>query len=279
MGSRRQRRRSASPAQGMGSPWTESEKKGNEMVASSGSANSSFSERVAAVLGKVSFRRASSGLDAERVYHMRSVANARLAGRKAVGGGQFRDEVCEVSPNCYDIMMFLDSEFVCTFRVFAARGEDAALPSLVAFGDVLQPLLHQGRVIVDLTEIAMKLEYVCALPEASYFVVRGAWLAAEHFDADIITTTAYAEDQPVWARMFGFRALSSSRSASQAGRNAVCLALDCRANRDRLESRYPFFRSTEAERHSIFGPPRGLAANSVDAAWLKLKPEMTARAR
>jgi hypothetical protein len=158
-------------------------------------------------------------------------------------------------------MTFLDTEFVSTFRIHVDSGENAVLPSLATFGDVLSPILRAGRVVVDLTRIAVKLEYARTFPELSFLTVRAAWLAAQHFDADVITTTCFADLQAAYARAFDFRSLGSPRPSPRRGRTIACMALDCRTNKQRLEKRYALFRSTAAERISIYGPPASLPNN------------------
>ena len=70
------------------------------------------------------------------------------------------------SPNHWNIMTFLDGEFVSTFRIHVGQGVTAILPSLSTFSDVLGPFVREGRVIVDPTRIAAKLEFAGESPSA-----------------------------------------------------------------------------------------------------------------
>ena len=219
----------------------------------------SFLERAACILERVEHRCASTAEDEERVYRMRYSAHSHQSPIHRRSEGRLYDEGYDNSPNHYKMMMFLDDEFVSTFRIHVDSGKDAILPSLAAFPDLLTPLLRKGRVIVDLTRIAVKLEYARRFPELPCLMIRSAWLAAQHFEANIITTTCFGDQQAVYARAFNFESLGAPRASLQGGRTIACMALDCRTKKERVESRYPLFRSTATERRSMYGPLASLA--------------------
>ena len=223
------------------------------MVASVVLAPSSISDRAARVLERVEHRCAISEQDRELVFRTRYIAYARQKLIDPRSDGRIYDEIYDRSPNHYNIMTFMDGEFVSTFRIHVGRGEGAVLPSLTAFHDVLYPYLQAGRVVVDPTRIAAKLEYAGRFPELPYLTIRAAWLAAEHFKADVITSTCIGEHQAFYKRVFGFESLCAPRQYPNVHRPIACMSLEYRAHKERVESRYPLFRSTEAERKSIFG--------------------------
>jgi hypothetical protein len=242
------------------------------MDASLASRTSSFFERAASVLARVEHRCALTAEDAERVYRLRYGAYSQQSPVHWRSEGRVYDEDYDNSPNQYKIMTFLDEEFVSTFRIHVDSGRDAVLPSLSAFPELLTPILRQGRVVVDLTRVAVKLEFARTFPELPFLTIRAAWLAAQHFEADMITTTCFADQQAVYGRAFGFELLGAPRAALQGARTMACMALDCRTNRQSVENRYPMFRSTAAERRSIYGP---LASLSDD--WRRDRPGRNAR--
>jgi len=224
------------------------------MHASLAIAPSGFLERAAWVSERVEHRCALTEQDQDLVYRMRYVAESRQNPSESRADGRLFDEDYDDSPNHYEIMTFLDDEFVNTLRIHVGAGENAILPSIAAFSDVLTPFLREGRVILDLSRIAANLEYARKFPELPYLTIRAAWLAAEHFDADVIISTCFGEHQAFYRRLFGFDPLCSTRACPQTSRAIACMGLDYRAEKQRVEDRFPLFRSTEAERHSIFGP-------------------------
>ena len=223
------------------------------MEASLVTATSSFAERAARILERVEHRCALTPEEKELVYRTRYVAYSRQNLIQPRRDGRIFDDLYDDSPNHWNIMTFLDGEFVSTFRIHVGSGERAILPSLSTFHDVLGPFLRQGCVIVDPTRIAAKLEFAGTFPELPYLTIRAAWLAAEHFQADIVTSTCIHEHQAFYRRVFGFESLCLPRAYPQISHPIVCMALDYRAHRARVEARYPLFRSTEGERRKIFG--------------------------
>jgi hypothetical protein len=236
-------------------------KKENKMDASLASGSSSFLERATRILERVEHRCALTVEDEERVYRLRCSAYSNQGPVRRRSEGRDYDEGYDNSPNHYNMMTFLDGEFVGAFRIHVGSGSDAILPSRASFPDILLPILREDRVVVDLTRIAVKLEYARKFPELPCLTIRAAWLAAQHFDADVITTTCFADQQTVYARAFGFESLGSPRAALEGGRAIACMALDCRTKRERIENLYPLFRSTKAERRSIYGAAPSLAGD------------------
>jgi len=214
--------------------------------------NSSFAERAARILERVKHRCAVDIGDKELIYRTRYMAYRRQDIIDSRIDCQIYDEIYDESPNHWNIMTFLDGEFISTFRIHVDQGLSAVLPSLTTFRDVLDPYLHKGNVIIDPTRIAAKLEFAGKIPELPYLTIRAAWLAAEHFNGDVIVSTCTYEHQAFYARVFGFKALCLPRSYPHVNRKISCLALDYRAQKARVESRYPLFRSTEHERKQIF---------------------------
>lgn len=232
------------------------------MDASLANSTSSFLERAARVLDTAEHRCALTVQDKELVYRTRYIAYFRQKLIQSRADGRLVDEYYDNSPNHYNIMTFLDDEFVSTFRIHVGSGGNAILPSLAAFDDVVTPVLRDGRVVLDVTRIATKLEYAGRFPELPYLTVRAVTLAAEHFQADVVVLTCFSEHQEFYRRVFGFESLCLPRAYPQFSRAVACMALDYRSEKERLEDRYPLFRSTEAERQSIYGP-----VGSPIAAW------------
>jgi hypothetical protein len=160
-------------------------------------------------------------------------------------------------------MTFFDDEFVSTFRIHVGVGEGAILPSLDDFGDVVTPFLRDGRVVMDLTRIVAKLECARKVPEMPLLTFRAAWLAAEHFGVDVIILPCMGDHRAFYERMFGFEALGSPRAFPLIAGTISCMALDYTSKKERVENRFPLFRSTEAERRSIFADSRPADGRAV----------------
>ena len=184
------------------------------------------------------------------------------------------DQDFDFTQNCFLTMTSIDHEFVSTFRIHVGRDLSAALPSRRVFGDLIDPYLSAGLTVVDPTRLAARLEASKAYPELPFAALRPAWLAAEHFDADIVLATVAHEHTSFYQRVFGYKSLCEPRDYPKVRFKIVCMALDFRAAKRMVETRYPFFQSTRGEREALFGIPtieealaaRDLSANSVLAS-------------
>jgi hypothetical protein len=218
----------------------------------------SFAERAIRLLDRAEHRCAVTPRDKELVYRTRYEAYIRSGLIQPSADERLFDESYDTSPNHFNIMTYLDGEFISTFRIHIGCGDRVVLPSAENFRDVLEPFLRSGGVVVDPTRIAAKLEMAGRLPELPYLTVRAAWLAAEHFGAETIVSTCVRDHQAFYRRVFGFKSLCLPRPYPLISRPITCMALDYRAHKANVESRYPIFCSSERERKTIFGAPEAL---------------------
>ncbi len=226
------------------------------VVASSGS---QFSERVLQLLQRVEHRVACTASEKEAAYGLRYEAYIRNELIDARQDGLLYDAGYDDSPNSWIVGTYIDGELVATVRINLAVGADGGLPSLRVFGDVISPHLRAGRTVVDFTRAAARLEASRRFPELPYIALRPGYMAAEHFDIDFAIATTRAEHMAFYRRVFQFSAWSEARSYPNVAPKIVCLGMDFQALRDAVLARYPFFRSTAAERTALFGLGSGPA--------------------
>ncbi|MBV9290467.1 MAG: hypothetical protein JO288_22060 [Hyphomicrobiales bacterium] len=137
------------------------------------------------------------------------------------------------------------------------------MPSREVFSDLIDPYLRAGFTVVDPTRLAACLEMSKRYPELPFLALRPAWLACVHFDADVVLATVAADHVPFYQRVFGYERLCEPRDYPMVRFRIVCLGLDFPAVKCAVEERYPFFRSTEAEREAFLAVrpvPYALAA-------------------
>ena len=174
------------------------------------------------------------------------------------------DEGYDDAANAWIMMTFIDGEFAATTRIHVAGDESAPLPSLGVFSDIIAPHLRAGRIIVDFTRTAARVEASRQYPELPYLVLRPSYMSSEHFNADFAIATVRAEHIAFYRRIFQFVPWCEPRAYPGVTPKVACMGADFRAARERIEARYPFFRSTQAEREALFGP-------TVDAAGARLR--------
>jgi hypothetical protein len=78
-------------------------------------------------------------------------------------------------------------------------------------------------------------------------------MAGAYFGAAYIISTMRVEHQAYYRRVFGYELWGEPRSYPRVNRKVCCMGFDYFAQKNRVEARYPFFRSTWAEREQMFG--------------------------
>ena len=215
---------------------------------------SRFSERILRLLERVEHRVAKTPAEKEAVYRLRYEAYIRNGLIEARDDERLRDQRYDDAANTWITATFIDGELAATTRVNFGNSEGAILPSLFVFSDVILPHLRAGRVIVDFTRAAARLEASKRYPELPYIALRPGYMAAEHFDAHFAVATARAEHLAFYRRVFHFVPWCEPRFYPNVTAKIACMGAEFHAVRDRIETRHPFFCSTAAEREALFGP-------------------------
>jgi hypothetical protein len=212
-----------------------------------------FADRVAKMLERVEHRAAIRPADREAAYRLRYEAYLRenLLNRRV--DELLYDEVYDASPNSLTTMTTIDGELASTVRIHVIADEEAVSPARDVFPDVVTPYLRARRVIIDPSRLAARADMARRFPELPYFALRPPWMAAHHFNADYIVLSAASGHEPYYRRVYRFQTLSGLRSYPKVTAKVVCMGLDFAAEMERVETRYPCFRSTRAEREALFG--------------------------
>jgi hypothetical protein len=108
-------------------------------------------------------------------------------------------------------------------------------------------------VIAEFTRLAARLSLSRLHPELAYIVMRPAFMAAEHFDADFAVGTPRSEHIAFYRRAFGAMVWRQPRDYPGLTAKLACVGADYRLTRQFIELRYPFFKSDRAERERLFG--------------------------
>lgn len=192
---------------------------------------------------------------------MRHEAYLREGAIEPRASGRFSDPFDEAW-NVRLIGMFIDGELASSIRIHVATSEDDPLPAKSVFPEAVLPRLRRGRTIVDPTRFVTRLEFSRRFHEMPYLTVRPGWLAGEYFKTDFITATCRTEHQAYYRRVFGHELWSPAREYPTLTKPLACMGLDYALMRDPVERRYPFYKSTEAEREALLGRPSNPAAAS-----------------
>lgn len=95
------------------------------------------------------------------------------------------------------------------------------------------------------------------LPELPYLTLRLAYVSCEYFNADIGLASVRTEHQAFYRRVM-MRSICESRPYPGLKKPIGLMEIDFPAMHDKLFARYPFLRSSESERRSLFEPATGV---------------------
>jgi hypothetical protein len=211
-----------------------------------------FVDRVEMLVQRVNYRQAVSPAARELIFRQRYRAYLREGAIEPNESELFTDEYDE-SPNGVIFGLYIEDRLCASMRVHVASRYCRALPAMWAFADVLDPEFDAGKTIVDPSRFVVDYRASREHPALAYVTARLGWLAGEHYQADIVLSTARAEHHAFYRRVFNYRVMTECRPYKTLKKPLGLLFLDYKIHKKKVESRYPFLRSTEAERDLIFG--------------------------
>jgi hypothetical protein len=229
----------------------------SSMNLATGGATRSFSDRVLRLLERVEHRVATEPAEREAAFRLRFAAYQKIGFLQRSDGDRLYDPRYDDAPNAWITTTLIDGELAGTVRVNIGAGENAILPGLQVFADVLVPKLSAGQVIAEFTRLAAHLSLSSIHPELAYVVMRPAFMAAEHFEAEFAVGTPRAEHIGFYRRAFGATLWRPPRDYPGLTAKLACVGAEYSLARRYIETRYPFFKSDRAERESLFGPRTG----------------------
>jgi hypothetical protein len=224
------------------------------MTSATGGAPTSFSDRVLRFLERVEHRIAKTDAEREAAFRMRYDAYARIAWIEPRSDRRLFDARYDDADTTWITLTFVDGELAATTRLNLGIGEDALLPSLTVFPDVIAPRLKAGFVILETTRLAADMRISGSNPELAYIAMRPGYMAGVHFDVDFGVATTRREHMPFYRRVFQFVPWCEPRAYPGLTTEIGCMGMDLRDVRARIEARYPFFKSEPTERELLFGP-------------------------
>lgn len=236
------------------------------MSMTSGDQGLRFVDRVQELLSNIHYRQAVTREERVAIFRQRYDAYLREGAIDANDAGLFTDEYDDVE-NAQLFGLWHGDRLCASMRIHATAPGCRKIPAMWTFADILEPELQAGRVIVDPSRFVVDQRASRDHPELAYVTARLGWIAGEHYGADLVLSTARAEHQAFYLRVFNYRLVADCRPYHTLKKPLSLLFLDFQHQKERVEARYPFLRSTAGERLAVFGPP--VAPNLArDAALL-----------
>jgi len=239
-------------------------------------------ERGSLLLEQVDYRLAETEEEKDEIYRLRYRAYLAEGAIAPIPSRRLTDRFDEL-PNSWTFGVYVDGVLASSLRICVASPATPDTPAVEAFGDLLQPMLAMGKVIVDPNRFVAEPARAkqAMLP---YLTLRLAYVACSHFDADIGTATVREEHRAFYRRVFLHEPVSEPRPYPTLIKPLCLMAVDFRDKRERVFRRYPYFGSAPAEgrrlfkRHSAPDPRIQPPAHfNVDDGDISLQPGPVAR--
>jgi len=210
---------------------------------------SRFSDRVALLLARSECKLVTSGERRKPIFRLREAACTPV---RSLSRRPFPSDRYDYAGNSYLLGLYIDAELASSIRLHVASTRQDQLPSLDAFDDVLRSKLDAGQVIIDCTRFVADEQLSRVWRELPYATIRMCMLAAEHFGADHLIIAASPPHEKFYRRAFNFKAISEPQLRGDLALPARLMSLNYPTEAEGLYRRYPFFRSTAAERRNLF---------------------------
>jgi hypothetical protein len=214
----------------------------------------SLNERVLSLLRKVEYRQATTDAEKEAIYRLRYEAYLREGALAPSFARRLSDKYDDLD-NSWTFGIYVEGELASSIRINVASSDFPDIPAMASFGDILEPYLDAGKVLVDPTRFVADHALARRHPELAYVTVRLAWISGEYFRPDLAISTVRTEHQAFYRRVFGKTVAAPARPYPPLTKPLSLLTLDYFAARDEVNSRHPFFRTTEGELRTLFEGP------------------------
>jgi N-acyl amino acid synthase FeeM len=238
---------------------------GGFMSSATGDSPTSFSDRVLRFLERVEHRIARTDFERESAFQLRYDAYVRNDLLEPRADRRIFDEHYDIAHDAWITLTFLDGQLAATTRLNLGIGEKSLLPSMAVYPDVVTPKLRAGFSILETTRLAANLGISGSNPELAYVAMRPGFMAATHFDIDFAVASPRLEHMAFYRRVLLFSQWCEPRPYPGLSAKFGCMGADFSASRERIEARYPFFKSDSTERETLFGPSKGRSDRSGSA--------------
>jgi hypothetical protein len=208
--------------------------------------------RGAGLFDRVDYRLIETPEEREALYEMRYRAYLH-GGLISPSASQRIVDVYDESPNAWIFGIYLDGELCSSLRLHVLTSEQRMSYTSELFGDVLHPRLDRGEVFVDPARFAADPEKSQRFHELPYLTLRLAYLACDHFKADLGLAMVRTDHQAFYRRVFPHETLTEPRPfPGRHSRQVVLMASDFATLRERVLTRFPIMRSSAFERRMLF---------------------------
>jgi len=219
-------------------------------------ATNTFSDRLAQLATKIEFKRADSSEEREAIFRLRYKAYLREGAIAPNAVAKFADADDEAE-NAYLMGLYIDGELATSLRLHIASKQGTLdCPSLHIFSDILHPLLDANDILLDTTRFVADEGLSRRHRGLPLVTIRLCVVAAEYFGAHHLLAAVRPEHRAFYIRSFGSKVMCDARPYPPLLKPISLTNVYFPDQGAELYRRYPFYRSTPAERRKLFERPQ-----------------------
>lgn len=203
------------------------------------------------LLDQVDYRLAQTPEEKEEIYNLRYRAYLREGAVKESPEQRVTDQYDDL-PNSWTFGVYFNGELYSSVRISVLTSEWRQSCSNEAFGEILNPRLDRGEVIIDPARFVADPDKARRFPELPYLTLRLAYMACEYFNADLGLAIVRAEHQAFYRKVFLHETIAEPRFFPGLLKPVGLMAADFQALKEKVFERYPMMRSTAFERRMLF---------------------------
>ena len=203
------------------------------------------------LLDQVDYRLAQTPEEKEEIYNLRYRAYLREGAVKESPEQRVTDQYDDL-PNSWTFGVYFHGELYSSVRISVLTSEWRQSCSNEAFGEILNPRLDRGEVIIDPARFVADPDRVKRFPELPYLTLRLAYMACEYFNADLGLAIVRAEHQAFYRKVFLHETIAEPRLFPGLLKPVGLMAADFPTMKEKVFERYPMMRSTAFERRMLF---------------------------
>ena len=207
--------------------------------------------RSLSLLERVDYRLAQTAAEKDEIYHLRYRAYSREGMVKESAERRVTDQFDNL-PNAWTFGVYLFGELFSSVRISLLNAEWRQSTSAHVFGEILNPKLDRGDVLVDPARFVADPDKAGRFPELPYLTLRLAYMACEYFRADLGLAIVRPEHQAFYRRVFLHETIAEPRLVPGLAKPFGLMAADFPALHEKVFERYPIMRSTAFERRMLF---------------------------
>jgi N-acyl-L-homoserine lactone synthetase len=215
-------------------------------------------ERGRELLDHVDYRLAESAAEREQIYRLRYKAYLHEGAIAPRDDRRVTDRFDDL-PNSWVFGVYYDGVLASSIRISVATPANPISPGVDAFPEVLEPELKKGKTLVDPTRFVADPVRAKHIRELPYLTVRLAYVACNHFDADLGLATVRPEHTAFYRRVFLHEVIAPPRLPPGMIKPVCLMATKAREVSARIYQRYPYFHASLFERRMLFERRRPVA--------------------